>query len=208
MGYQGVRRLHDVAGGAVVAFQAEELALRVILLEVENVLDFRAAEGIYGLAVVPDHADIVVELGQLLEYQVLTAIGILVLVHKYIGEAVGYRHKGILVVLEEIVHVQEYVVEIHHPALLHLLLVEIIDIDQARTLGMQVGGQQFAVVAVAVDGHEVVLRHGDARKHLLGLVHLVVQGQFLDASLDGTLGIGGVIDGEVGRIAQELGIFP
>ena len=208
MGYQGICRLHDDAGGAVVAFQAEEPALGVVLLEIEYVLDFRAAEGVDGLAVVPHHADVVVELGQLLEYQVLAAVGILVLVNHYIGETVRYRHQGLPVVLEQIVHVQEYVVEVHHPALLHLLLVELVYVDETRPLGMQVGGQQLAVVAVAVDGHEVVFGHRNARQHLLGFIYLVVQGQLLDAGLDGALGVGGVVDGEVGRVTEGFGIFP
>ena len=41
--------LHYVGGAAVITFQTEQAAFRIILFEVKYVLDLRAAEGVYRL---------------------------------------------------------------------------------------------------------------------------------------------------------------
>ena len=79
--------IHYIPGRAVIALQAYDLALRVVLLEVQDILDLRSAEGIDGLAVVAHDAQVVVRRGQFLENQVLRIVGVLILVHKNIIEA-------------------------------------------------------------------------------------------------------------------------
>ena len=195
-------------GGAVVPLQPEYVAVGVIFAEIQYVLDLGAAEGVDRLAVVADHADVAVRGGQLLEYQVLGVVGVLVLVHHYVEEALRNRPQRLGVVAQQVVHVQQYVVEVHDPGLLELLLVELVEVAQARPAGMVVGRLQLAAVAVAVHGDQVVLGHGDAGEHLAGLVDLVVEAELLDAGLHGALRVGGVVDHETLRVAERGRVFP
>ena len=55
-------RTDDVARGAVVALQLEEAGEGKLLLEVEDVVDIGAAEGVDALVVVADDADTLVAL--------------------------------------------------------------------------------------------------------------------------------------------------
>ena len=199
--------VHDHLRGAVVALQAEDLALGIILLEIEDVLDARTAESVDGLAVVAHHADVAAELRQLLEDQVLRHVGVLVLVHHDVRETAGDRLERLLVVPQQVVHIQQDVVEIHHPALLELLLVARIHLAQARPLGVAVLRLQLRIALVGRDRDEVVLGHRDAGQHVARLVDLVVQAHLLHAGLDGALRVGRIIDGEVLRIPQELRVF-
>ena len=59
---------------------------RVVLLEIEDVLDLGAAEGIYRLRVVTHHAYIIMSLTELLQDEVLSQVGVLVLVDHNIVE--------------------------------------------------------------------------------------------------------------------------
>ena len=161
VGYQGVGRVHDCGRGAVVPLQAEDAAVRIVLAEVQYVLDLRAAEGVDGLAVVAYHADVPVDGRQLLENQVLGVVGVLVLVHHYVEEVLRDTLQRLLVVAQQVVHVQQYVVEVHDPRLLELPLVQLVEVAEARPPGMVVGVQQLAAVAVSADGDQVVLGHGD-----------------------------------------------
>ena len=61
--------------------------LRIILLEIEDILDLRSAEGIDRLGVVTHHAKVLMELTELLEYQILRKVGILILIDHYIVES-------------------------------------------------------------------------------------------------------------------------
>ena len=78
-----VGRLHDVLGGAVVLLQLEDLQLGVVLLEVQNVLNISAPEGVDALRVVAHHADVAVLGGQLARNQVLGVVRVLVLIHHH-----------------------------------------------------------------------------------------------------------------------------
>ena len=207
MGDERIGGVHDDLRGAVVALQTEELALGIILLETEDVLDARAAEGVDGLAVVAHHADVVVALRQLLQDQVLRLVRVLVLVHHQVREAPGDGGECLRVIPEQVVHIQQDVVEVHHPALLELLLVALVDLPQARALGVVVLRLELLGGLVGRIGNEVILGHGDAGEHLARLVDLVVESHLLHAGLDGALRVGGIVDGEIGRIAQRFRVL-
>ena len=197
IGDQRVGRVHDVPRGPVVALQAEGFRLREILLEIQDVLDLGAAEGVDGLGVVSDHA------------QVPVHRSVLVLVHHDGVEALGDGRQRVGALLQQDVHVQEDVVEVHHPRLPAQLAVSLV---HPVDLGFLVQAVVVAVAAGAVGVRrgrdQVVLRLGDAGKHLLGLVQLVVQAQPLEAVLDGAHGIGRIVDGESRGKADGVGELP
>ena len=178
------------------------MMLRVVLLEVKDVLDLCTAERIDGLGVVADHTEILVELAQLLEYQILRKVGILILIDHDIVESARYRFHRRRVVTQQDVHVQEDIVEVHDTCLLAFMGIELINIADARFLGRCVILKSVRVATVRFGGHQIVLRHRNAREHILWLIHLLIQLKFLQTCLDRTDRISRVIDGKCRRITQ------
>ena len=148
-----------------------------------------------------------VELGQLLEYQILGVVGILILINHYVLKARGYGLQSLRIVPEEDIHIEQDVVEIHHAGLLELQLITLIQVAQPLMLRTHIGEHQVGVVAIAGRRNEVVLCRRDARENVLGLVDLVVESHLLDADLDRALGIGSIVYGKILGIAQEAGVF-
>ncbi len=95
------RGREDRLGRAVVAFEADDLRAREVLLEVEDVADVRLAEAVDRLILVADHAQVVMRGGEQAKQPVLDRIGVLVLVdeHELPAALVAREHVG--VVLEE-----------------------------------------------------------------------------------------------------------
>ena len=166
IGNQCVGRIHDVPGGAVVALQAEGLRLREVLLEVQDVLDLGAAEGVDGLGVVPHHAQVPVHRRELLENQVLRVVGVLVLVHHDGVEPFGNRRQRIGTLLQQDVHVQEDIVEVHHPGLPAQLAIRLVHpVDLGFLVQAVVVPVAAGAVGVRRGRDQVVLRLGDAGEH-------------------------------------------
>ena len=206
VGYQRIGGVDYGLGRPVVALQAEGPALGVVLPEVEYVLYLGPAERVDRLAVVTHHADVPAEIRKPPEYYVLRLVGVLVLVHHYIGEAVGDVGEGLGVVAQQVVHVQEYVVEVHDPGGPELLLVPVVEFSEHGFPAPRIGLCEGGVGKVGLPCHQIVLHHRYAREHLLGLVGLVVEIELLQAGLYGAHGVGGVVYGEVPGIAEAAGI--
>ena len=84
---QRVRRLEDVAGGAVVLLQAEHLRGRVIPREAREILDARAAPAVDGLVVVADDERRAVLARHQQRPGVLDGVRVLELVDEHVAEA-------------------------------------------------------------------------------------------------------------------------
>ena len=54
------RGFQDILGGAVILLQTDDRGVRKVLLEIENVVDVRAAPAVDRLVFVAHHADIIV----------------------------------------------------------------------------------------------------------------------------------------------------
>ena len=208
-GDERVGRVDDGLRRPVIALQAEGAGALEILHEVEDVLDLGAAEAVDGLGIVPDHAQVVMDRGELPEDEVLGHVGVLVLVHQDVAETAGDAGERLRIPLQQDIHVQEDIVEIHHAGLLAQLAVQGVDPMDFRLLVEPVVLQVAAgAVGVRRGGDQVVLGLGDAGEHLLGLIHLVIQPQLLDAGLEGTHGIRGVINGKGLGETQPAGPLP
>ncbi len=79
---EAVRRRDDLGRAAVVGFQSEGLHVGIVPLEVEDVFYPGAPEGVDGLGVVADGADVTPFGGEVVDDHVLDEIGVLVLVHE------------------------------------------------------------------------------------------------------------------------------
>ena len=85
----GVGRVQNALGRAVVLLQTNHPGAGVVLLKVQNVLNRRAAEAIDALVVVADDAEVLVQTRQQPRQLELRAVGVLVLVHQHIDAPSG-----------------------------------------------------------------------------------------------------------------------
>ena len=98
--YQAVSRRDNVLRRAVVLLQLEKFALRIIVAEIQDVLDFGATERVDALRIVAHHANILVLLRQLFDNQILRIIGILILIDQNITETLLIFVENVGVVAE------------------------------------------------------------------------------------------------------------
>ena len=181
--------------------------LRIVLLEVEDVLDLGTTEGIDGLRVITHHTDVLMDLAELLQDEILRVIGVLILVDHDIVKASGDGHEGLLAVTKQYVHIQKDIIEIHHSRKFALMGIKLINVHYARLLGGSIVLLRRRIAAISARSHQVVLRHGYARKHILRLIDLFVKLEFLYACLDGADRVACVIDCECLRISENLREF-
>ena len=205
---QGIGRPDDIPGGPVVLLKAEEPALRIILAEIQDVLDFRSPERIDGLRVVTDHTDVPVPLAEFLQNEVLGEVGVLVLVHENVVEPVCNGGQRVREILEQNVHVQENVIEIHHAGSLAFLRIFRVDIAYFRLFGMGVVDDCLGICLVGGRSDQIVLGHRYAPENILRLIDLVVQMHLLEAGLDGADRVAGVVDREGGRVSEPVRELP
>ena len=124
VGDDGVGRLEDAVGGAVVLLELYRVAVLVVLLKVEDVADVRAAPAVDGLVVVAHDAQVVLPRGQGVDELVLHAVGVLVLVHQDVFEQLLVARQHVRGVAQQDVGLQEQVVEVHRAVALAALAVD------------------------------------------------------------------------------------
>ena len=198
VGDDGVGRSQDIAHAAVVLLQLHHLGFRIVAFELQNIAQIGAAPRINGLVVVAHHHDVATLGGEQLGDGVLGAVGVLVLVHHEIAEAVLVGLAHVLVILQQQVAVEQKVVEIEGVGRAQPLLQTLV--DALSHLAHGVAGREIA------RSDQVVLRLGDA-------VHQLVDGEALRVDVQlghdffvQPLHIVGVVDGEVLCEAQPLGV--
>ena len=197
---------HDHLGAAVVLLQFEELVVRVVAAEVEDVLDVGPAEGVDALAVIAHHGDVLMPRRQGLHDAVLHGVRVLVLVHQQVLEALLVFQHGLRVVSEEQGGIVQQVIEVHGSRAETLLRIGLVQIADALTAHAGVARHQFHIGQVFQRTDEVVLRDADAAVHLVGLVQLVVQLPLLHDALDHAAAVVGIVDREVLGVAQLVGL--
>ena len=99
--YQRVGGIHDVLCGAVVLFELEDAQVGVCFLEIKDILDVGAAEGVDALGVVAYHRQGVGALAQLCDDAVLGEVCILILVDEHIAEKLAVMVEHVGVILEQ-----------------------------------------------------------------------------------------------------------
>ena len=82
----GIRCFYDGPSGSVVLLQLDYKEIRIVLFEVEDVLNIRPTEGIDTLRVISYYTDILMNSRQLFGDEVLGEVGILKLIHHHIFE--------------------------------------------------------------------------------------------------------------------------
>ena len=208
LGNEGVGRIHNGLGRAVVLLQPVFLCLRIVFPEIEDILNPGTTETVDTLGIITHHRDILVYSRQLLDYQILRIVGILILIHHHKLEPAADTLHGIGKIPEQDIGKKEDVIKIHGTGLTAFLCILPVDFPNPRLLCRRIILDEGTVAAVRLCCNQIVLGHGDAAVHLVGLVYLIIQLQLLYAGLNHIAAVCSVIDGKSLWKAQKLSLFP
>ena len=195
----GVGRVQDILGGAVVLLQADGAATGVLALEAQNVLDVGPPEAVDGLVVVAHHADVLIAPRQELGQEVLEVVGVLVLVNEDVAELPLVVGPDLLVLLQQVDGVEDDVVEVQGVGLPQAAGVAGVDLRDPWHPPV-VGAP--GLVGKLLRGLVLVLGVGDDGQHRPGLEVLLVQAHILEDVLDHPPTVVAVVDGEIVGKAQ------
>ena len=201
----GVGRVQDVGGAAVILLQPDGAAVFILLLKAEDVLNGGAPELVNALVVVAHHTDVAPAPCQQRGEQILQVVGILILVDQHILEAPLPVCPYILLLLQQLHREEDQVVKVHgvgreHPA--HILAVNLSDADAADVPALS------GAVQIVSGADAAVLGPADFPQHGLGGKHLVVQVHVLQDAFEQAQAVRRVIDGEAAGKAQPLRVPP
>jgi hypothetical protein len=188
--------VQDRLGGAVVALQPHHLRLGVVVLEVEDVPEIRSTPCIDRLIGVPDHAEVAVLAGDLLDQVVLHPVGVLVLVDQDVlpAAAVVVEHLGEAV--EELRGAKQQVAEVEGVGVGEQALVGRVDLGGA--LGLEVQRRVAGLGRVGAG----VLPLVDPPGHAPRIFQLGVEAVAPQRLLHQAQGIRLVVDGEAAGVSQ------
>ena len=210
-GQDGLRR-------AVVLLEQDRGGVGEVLLEVHDVADVGAPEGVDGLVGVTDHHQLARLdprlralllqrmrsrglAAQLLDQAVLRMVGVLVLVDEHVAEpaAVVLPHVG--EGLQQVHRGHDQVVEVERVGLAQAALVvaERLGVGLLEGVARLLGG----VLGIA----QLVLLVGDPVEHGVGLVLLRVELEVAQHQRHQPLGVGRVVDREVGLEADPVDLL-
>ena len=178
--------------------------LRIILLEIKDILNFCSTESIDRLRIITHDAQVLMSLAQLLQNQILSEVRILILIDHYVPESSCNALKSSRIITKQDIHIQEDVIEIHHSGLLALSSIQFVDVADSRFLGCCIILHGSGIAAIRRRRNQIVLSHGYTTQNILRLIDLIIQLKFLQAGLDCTHGITRIIDCESRRISQRL----
>ena len=200
VGDQRVRDAEDRLRRAVVLLHEEHGRVGVVALEVEEVLDRRAAPGVHALVGVADDAEVPVTRREEVHEAVLRAARVLVLVHHEVAEPRLPRGEHVGVVAEQADGRTDEVVEVERTGAALAVLVGEVDLRD----GLLVDGD--CRVGELLGGGEGVLSAADRRGDGPRGEPLRVHVELLEDAGDEPLRVAVVVDRE-GRGQAEALVF-
>ena len=203
VGDDGVGRVQNVGGTAVVLLKPDHPAVFVLILKAEDVFDRRAAEFIDALVVVADHADVAPAPREQRRELVLQAVGVLILVDQHVAEAAlpVLQHVGVF--LQELDGVADEIVKVHGVGSKAAFCV--LGIDLAQLFPPQVG-RGARLLKILRRGQPQILGPAHLGQDGLRREALFVKLHILDDVFEQAQAVGGVIDRKAVRVAQALGV--
>ena len=130
-----IGRIHNGLRRTVIALQAENPGIGIILLEVEDVLYSCSAKSIDALGIVSHNRDVLVILCQRSENHILQEVSILILIDENKLEPCLYLGKSFRLVSQKAVGVQQDIIKVHYSLLLALFLIHLVDEMDVRAAG-------------------------------------------------------------------------
>ena len=176
------------------------MGVRIIVGERKDIAYIGSAEAIDRLRVVPHHRKVAVLGGQQLEPAVLGVVGVLVLVDQHPAEGVRVAVADLLEELEQVDRAEQQVVEVHRVHAVDLALVVLVDVGHRL---LEEGADHLAVV---VGRPQLVLGVRDLGLHRARREALDVDVQVVEALLDQAPRVGRVVDRELARVAEPVGV--
>ena len=200
LGDDGVGRVEDGLGAAVVLLQVHHGGVGEGGLELQDVAPVGPPEGVYGLVGVADHGHLPV-LGRQQDHQVvLDPVGVLVLVHQDLGEPLPPAPEHVGMGPQQGHGVAEQVVEVHGPGGQQAPLVLAEHLGDAPL--EDVGGP----LGVAGRVGAVVLGRRDDGVDRAGREPLGIEVQVADHVVAEPDRVGLVVDREPGREPEPVGV--
>ncbi len=196
------RHVQDALGGPVVLLQLDHPRLRVVRLEVQDVGDVGAAEGVDRLVGVPHNRHVAVQAAQELDQPVLGVVRILVLVDKDMEEPLLVVIPRLGVALQHLDRVHDEVPEVQGVVLMELPLIEFVDLGHLQ--GTRVARPPLELLRP----DEGVLRPADGGGDPARGPAFVVPVELFEAFLDERGLVVGVEDDEVPPEPDALGVAP
>ena len=129
-GDQRIGRGENVSCRAVVLFQQDDLRSGVVLLEVQDVVDIRAAPVIDRLVGVAGDAQVSMALRQQRADLVLYRVGVLVFVDENVLELLAVALEQVLVLLQQLHREQQEIIEVEQVALPHRIGVAVVEVPE------------------------------------------------------------------------------
>ncbi len=195
-----VRHPQDTLGRSVILFEPDDRRLGIIPLKRKDVSDVGPAKSVNTLRVVADDAQVFVLAGEKPGHDVLGVIRVLILVDVDVFPAVAVFLEHVRMLVEKADRLDEQVVEIQRVRPAQHLFVRLV---QRRGTILR---QRICDAPVFGRRDELILRArnqmSDAPWTELLRIHVVAVHQLADDPL----GVVGVIDAEIGRVAQLVAL--
>ena len=171
------------------------MRFRIILLEIEDVRQIGTTPRVDGLVIFAHDHDVAMLCCEQLRERILGMIGVLILVHQQIAEAILIDFEHFFMVLEQEIRVEEQIVEIERIEGAQAFLQHFVDApDHLRR-------RVFVALFEYFGRYELVLRLRDTiAHHALGIA-LRIDVELGHDALHEALRVGVVVDGESRREA-------
>ena len=192
--------IQDIRRGAVILLKSDGPGAFIDALEVEDVLNGRAAEAVDALVVVAHDADVLFRAGEQAHEPELSHTGVLILVHQQIFVLVLVELPHVLVLRQQDDRLVDEVVEVEGTGLLELLFVG--GVDLGRKSALRVPGRGLQGLGGA---DELVFPAAHLVDGAFDREELVVHAQLFVDSLHDPLGVVAVVDGKAAGVADLLG---
>ena len=163
----------------IILLQNDNLCLRIIALESQNVAHIRAAPAVNRLVGVANHADILIFFGKLPRQNVLRKIRVLIFINQNVFKTLLILFQNVGISFKQLNRFKNQVVEIQRVILLQFFLIMFVNRRDARLVRVAVVGNFFAEL---FGRHKIIFQLGnldvDSVENIFGKI------QFADATLD------------------------
>ena len=162
MGNHLIGRIQNIGRGAVILLQLNYRGIRVILFEIQDVMNICATPAVNGLIVIAHHAQVAALRRQQLHQLILGKVGILILVHHHIAEtaAIAVQHRRMIRKQGQRLHQQ--IIEIQR-----ILCLQPIFVFKEHIVNHLTAIVPFALLKPLVRTHQLILRIGNFRTDFL-----------------------------------------
>ena len=157
-----IGRIQNIGRGAVILLQLNHRSIRVILFEIQNVMNVCATPAVNGLIVITYHAQVAALCRQQLHQLILGKVGILILVHHHIAEAaaIAVQHRRMIRKQGQRLHQQ--IIEIQR-----ILCLQPIFVFKEHIMNHLTAIVPFTLLKPLVRPHQLILRIGNFRTDFL-----------------------------------------